>query len=82
MVTKNEFYNDNAKNLTYIFAIHSGAYWGIRLLSVATRNGLSPCKKSRILRAVTGDQWTVPIGQFIQAEKITQKFIHLFDKYW
>ena len=39
-------------------------------------------QKSRILRAVTGDQWTVPIGQFIQAEKITQKFIHSFGKYW
>ena len=38
--------------------------------------------KSRILRAVTGDQWTVLIGQFSQAEKITQKFIHLFAKYW
>ena len=39
-------------------------------------------QKSRILRAVMGDQWTVPIGQFSQAEKITQKFIHLFAKYW
>ena len=77
------FYNDNAKNTTYIFAIHSGAYWGIRLLSAATRNGKkSPWQKSRILRAVTGDQWTVPIGQFSQAEKITEKFIHLFAKYW
>ena len=39
-------------------------------------------QKSRILRAITGDQWTVPIGQLIQAENITQKFIHLFDKDW
>ena len=70
------------ENYNLHFAVHTGTYWGIRLLCVATRNGQSPWQKSRILRAVMGDQWAVPIVQFIPAEKITQKFIHSFDKYW
>ena len=65
--------------LTFLLFIqeHTGAYDCFLRLQEWT----DFMQKSRILCAVTGDQWTVPIGQFIQAEKITQKFIHLFAKY-
>ena len=82
MVINNEFYNDNAKNTTWIFPIHTGAYWGIRLRSAATRNGRSPCKNLEFfaLSRVTNGQF--PLVSSFKQKKITQKFIHLFAKYW
>ena len=69
MVTKNEFYNDNAKNTTYIFAIHSGAYWGIRLLSVAYKKWTESMAKNLEFFALS----RVTNGQFPLVSSVKQK---------